>query len=115
MGKGKAHNLRTTEQFVESAKKMHGDKYDYSKTVYVKNDQKVIIICNTCTTEFIQMPTCHNAKNSKGGCPECARISRIENNKLWAAGANKHKEDLLNTEIPYKHWELHNMSKMNIN
>lgn len=34
-----------TIKFIESAKKIHGDKYDYSKTTYVKNNEKVIIIC----------------------------------------------------------------------
>ena len=35
----------TTEEFIEKAKKLHGDKYDYSQTIYVRNRDKVIIIC----------------------------------------------------------------------
>ena len=36
---------RTTEEFIELARQVHGDKYDYSKTVYVNKRSKVIITC----------------------------------------------------------------------
>ena len=36
---------RTTEEFIELARQVHGDKYDYSKTVYVNKRNKVIITC----------------------------------------------------------------------
>ena len=35
----------TTEQFIEKAKNIHGDKYDYSKVNYINNKTEVIIIC----------------------------------------------------------------------
>jgi len=35
----------TTEYFIEKAKAIHGDKYDYSKTIYITNHGKVKIIC----------------------------------------------------------------------
>jgi hypothetical protein len=35
----------TTEEFIKKAKKIHGDKYDYSKVDYNKSKEKVIIIC----------------------------------------------------------------------
>ena len=38
--------LITTEEFIERAKEVHGDKYDYSKTVYTKSKEKVCIICH---------------------------------------------------------------------
>lgn len=34
-----------TEKFIEKAKQIHGDKYDYSKVKYVKSKDKVCIIC----------------------------------------------------------------------
>ena len=37
--------IPTTEEWVASARKVHGDKYDYSKVDYVKNNIKVCIIC----------------------------------------------------------------------
>lgn len=36
---------KTTEQFIAEAKAIHGDKYDYSKTVYKTGKEKVCIIC----------------------------------------------------------------------
>lgn len=58
----------TTESFIEKARKVHGDKYDYSKTKYGKNNrEKVIIIC-PIHGEFKQEPVNH--LNGQG-CPHC--------------------------------------------
>jgi len=62
----------TIEEFVERAKKVHGDKYDYSKTVYNGMHEKVCIIC-PIHGEFWQTPVTHLRG---GGCQECASISR---------------------------------------
>lgn len=35
----------STEEFVEKAKAIHGDKYDYSKVVYVRSTDKVVVHC----------------------------------------------------------------------
>ena len=42
-----ANELRrkTTDQFIEEAIQVHGDKYDYSQVEYIKDDIKVCIIC----------------------------------------------------------------------
>jgi len=54
-----ANNARkTTEQFIEKAKKIHGDKYDYSKVEYVNSQTKVCIIC-PIHGEFWQKPAIH--------------------------------------------------------
>ena len=45
------------EIFIEKAKKVHGDKYDYSKVQYVNAYTKVCIIC-TEHGEFWQLPGC---------------------------------------------------------
>lgn len=57
-----------TEEFIEKAKKIHGDKYDYSKVNYINCDTKVCIICPE-HGEFWQRPDHHLA--SKCGCPLC--------------------------------------------
>lgn len=36
----------TTEQWIEKARKVHGDRYDYSKVEYKGADEKVCIICH---------------------------------------------------------------------
>ena len=34
------------KKFIEKSKKIHGDKYDYSKAEYINSKTKVIIICH---------------------------------------------------------------------
>ena len=55
-------------QFIEKARKVHGDKYDYSKVEYVNSSTKVCIICPE-HGEFLQRPSKHLQGQ---GCPECA-------------------------------------------
>lgn len=57
----------TTESFIKKAKKVHGDKYDYSKVNYTKSQEKVIIICPE-HGEFEQRPNDHLRGK---GCPKC--------------------------------------------
>ena len=58
-----------TENFINKAKKIHGDKYDYSKVEYVNNHTKVCIICPK-HGEFWQEPRHHLSKH---GCPMCGK------------------------------------------
>lgn len=57
----------STEQFIEKACKIHGNKYDYSKTIYKGYSKKVCIICPT-HGEFLQIA--NNHINGEG-CPKC--------------------------------------------
>ena len=75
----------TTEQFIEKAKQIHGNKYDYSKVEYVNNHTKVCIICPE-HGEFWQTP--HKHTISKHGCPACGG-SIILNNKTFIEKARK--------------------------
>ena len=54
--------------FIEKAKKLHKDIYDYSKVNYINADTKIIIICKI-HGEFTQQPDFH--LNRKCGCPKC--------------------------------------------
>lgn len=68
----------TTEEFIERAKTIHGDLYDYSKVVYKASHTHVIIICKRCGLEFLQTPNAHlYGNNLKGhGCPFCNHTRR---------------------------------------
>jgi protein-arginine kinase activator protein McsA len=57
----------TTNEILAEFRKVHGDKYDYSKVDYKNTNSKVIIICNT-HGEFLQSPSKHK---SGSGCPTC--------------------------------------------
>ena len=61
------HNIRTTEQFIQEAKQIHGDKYDYNKSIYKKHNIKTEIIC-PIHGSFWQTPH-HHLDGS--GCPDC--------------------------------------------
>jgi len=57
----------TTEEFIEKAIKIHGDKYNYSKVEYIKSKEIISIVCKK-HGEFKQSPNVH----LKGcGCPIC--------------------------------------------
>ena len=59
------------EIFIEKAKKVHGDKYDYSKVEYVNAKTKVCIICPK-HGEFWQTPNTHL---SGKGCIHCGNTN----------------------------------------
>lgn len=57
----------TTEEFIQRAKEIHGNKYDYSKVEYKNSDTRVCIIC-PAHGEFWQRPSRHLCG---GGCSQC--------------------------------------------
>ena len=75
-GKGCAYcaNVKkiTTEEFIERAREVHGDKYDYSSSVYVNNKTKIKIIC-PIHGEFELTP---NAHLQGRGCKKCNKIKK---------------------------------------
>ncbi len=66
------HRKLAKEEFVHRAKKVHGDKYDYSAVEYKGNKEKVVIVCQT-HGEFLQIPNSHL---SGKGCGKCAGNTR---------------------------------------
>lgn len=58
----------TNEEFIEKARKVHGDKYDYSLVEYDGNQKKVRIIC-PIHGEFSQIAGSHLRGS---GCPTCS-------------------------------------------
>jgi len=76
----------TTDEWIKKAKKVHGDKYDYSKVNYKGAEKKVCIICSE-HGEFWQLPNNH----LKGrGCPNC-RNYKLETNIMKFLTENKIK------------------------
>lgn len=63
------YNQLTSKTFIEKSKKIHGDKFDYSKVDYVNNQTKVCIIC-PIHGEFWQTPGSH--LNGRG-CNLCSK------------------------------------------
>lgn len=63
----------TTKDFINRARAIHGDKYDYSRVVYTTNRTNVEIICPTHGS-FLQTPTNHLRGK---GCTKCGRERTI--------------------------------------
>lgn len=66
----------TREQFIEKAKKVHGEKYSYSNVNYVNNHTHIIVNCPK-HGDFTILPSNHL---SGGGCYQCF-LERITGNK----------------------------------
>lgn len=60
----------TTEEFIERARSVHGDRYDYSRVVYVKGHLDVEIGCPEHGW-FKQTPVSHAGKRASG-CNACS-------------------------------------------
>ena len=73
----------TTEEWITSAREVHGGKYDYSKVVYVGSKVKVYIICPE-HGEFEQRPNDHL---NGSACPKCSKC--IPTKEEWIAAARK--------------------------
>lgn len=59
---------KTLEEFIKQSNSVHGNKYDYSKTVYKGNHENVEIICPEHGS-FLQRP-CHHLNGF--GCSSCS-------------------------------------------
>ena len=99
----------TTEQWIEKARKVHGDRYDYSKVEYKGADEKVCIVCHEKDENGIEhgefWQRAANHVTLKRGCPKCnggvsiskeefiKRASKLHNNKY-----NYSKSNYINTK-----------------
>lgn len=82
-----ANITSNTEEFIDKALSIHGNKYDYSKVNYTLSQNKVEIYCPRHDLVFRQKPNKHL---SGRGCPSCA----IESKGRWGVSSverNKNK------------------------
>lgn len=63
----------TLEVFFERAKKVYGDRYDYSKVVYKGVQDRVIIVCSE-HGDFEMRPKAHY--DDRRGCSECDKSGK---------------------------------------
>ena len=62
--------------FIQKAKVIHGNKFDYSFVIYKNCDTKIKIKCIKCNNIFEQIP--YNHINLKAGCRKCYLIQKNE-------------------------------------
>lgn len=66
----------TNEQFIQKAKKVHGNKYDYSEVNYIDSFSPIKIKCPN-HGYFLQTPSAHI--HLQEGCPQCSLNNRRKN------------------------------------
>jgi hypothetical protein len=81
---------RTTEQFIIDAKKVHGDRYDYSNTIYINTRKKIKFICRV-HGEIEQKPEKHLIGN---GCRMCSDNARSKTQEQFLIDAKKAHGDI---------------------
>ena len=98
---------KTTAQFIADARKVHGDKYDYSKVVYNGSHEKVCIICPR-HGEFWQDANNHISRKSI--CPKCSReqladFNRSDTETFISRARIVHGEKYDYSQVDYKHYD----------
>ena len=94
----------TIEEFIDRAKQMHGESYDYSLVEYENTDKKVNIICKKHNIIFSQSPYGHLTGS---GCPECryektAKSNTKNTNWFIEKAILKHGDKYDYSKVDYK-------------
>lgn len=87
----------TTVEFIKKATSLHGNKYDYSKSVYNKTHKKITIICKK-HGEFKQQPSRHLQGD---GCPKCAGTYTPTTNEWVKRAIHIHGNRYIYTKVNY--------------
>jgi predicted nucleic acid-binding Zn-ribbon protein len=61
-----------TDEFIRRSKAIHGDKYDYSKSVFVSSKKPIDIICKKHNYKFTLKRAQAHLQGSFQGCPICS-------------------------------------------
>jgi len=90
--------MKSKSQFILDARKVHGDKYDYSKVDYKNVQKKIKIICPKHGI-FEKTPNSHLRGR---GCPECSH-RLVKNNEDFCKYAKKaHGDKYDYSKVHYK-------------
>lgn len=88
----------TTEEFIQKAKLIHGERYEYSKVVYKSAHQKVTITCKE-HGDFIQKPNSHL---NRCGCIKCSGKEQLSTESFILKAKKKHKNLYDYSLVDYK-------------
>lgn len=87
----------TTEKFIQKAREVHGDKYDYSKVEYKNSREKVCIVCPE-HGEFYQKSAGHLTGY---GCPKCGN-TRLTVEEFIKKSKKVHDDKYDYSKVEYK-------------
>ena len=91
----------TKEEFIEKARQVHGDKYDYSKVEYKNNKTKICIVC-PIHGEFWQRPNDH--LNGRG-CDKCGGTATMTLQDFIEKSNIIHKNKYDYSKVEYTNYE----------
>jgi very-short-patch-repair endonuclease len=90
--------ILSNNDFINKAKEMHGDKYDYSNVEYNKMNEKVIITCKE-HGDFEQTPSNHITH--KQGCPICGGSCLSNTTEFIEKAIKKHGDKYDYSKVNY--------------
>ena len=100
----------TNESFLKKAKKVHGDKFDYSKVEYTSFNSEVVIVCKT-HGEYKQTPYNH----LQIGCILCNKSNKHEDKKQTAEDIIKKASEKYKNTYDFSEAEfINNTTKIKI-
>lgn len=90
--------MTKNKEFINKAKMIHQDKYNYDQVNYVNSSTKVRLYCNTCHVNFMTIPNSHIS--NKSGCTDCGTRRMKEKqsmglDKFIERSIEFHKEKIL--------------------
>jgi hypothetical protein len=65
--------VKDTASFIEAARAVHGDKYDYSQTVWTKANDPISFKCNCCGRVITNSGARKHIFGQQSGCGKCYR------------------------------------------
>ncbi len=90
--------MNKTQEFINKAKLIHGDRYNYSNVIYTKSKNKVIIICKE-HGEFEILPS----NFIKGqNCNICSNRKKLTNEEFIEKSINTHGKKYDYSKINYQ-------------
>ena len=87
----------TTETFIEKARKVHGDRYNYSRVNYINSTIPVKIICPE-HGEFEQRPAKHLSGQN---CPKCSKHYRKTTKEFITEAKKVHNNKYDYSKVEY--------------
>lgn len=96
----------TTENFIERSKQIHGEAYDYSKTIYTNYYNKITITC-PIHGDFKQTISNHIYKQY--GCPKCGIEKRARSRQLPINDFIRRANQIHNNKYDYSKVVFKNM------
>jgi hypothetical protein len=104
--KSSLRQRKDLQSFIDKAKSIHGDKYDYSLVEYKNAHTKVTIICPE-HGPFEQTPNCHTRLNRKNGCSVCSQKKRHDIESFITKANKIHNNKYDYSQVVYRNNKTH--------